>query len=443
MSAGNDVWGERSSAGPPRPFFHSRWAERPAHVRELDPDVGLPAGFRAAGVACGIKPSGNADVGLLICDTAPPTASSAARFTTTATPAAPVLVSRERCKLDALRAVLVNSGCANAATGRRGLDDAAKTQGAAAIALGVAAEEVALASTGGISHLLPVEKLLKGILAAGAELRRDGDGALQQAIQTTDAFEKRANLELALPSGTVRLCAQCKGAGMISPNFATMLCFIETDAILEAQTADLLLGVCVKRSFDRCSVDGQLSTNDTALLLASGASGVKIEPESKDELRFGEALDALLRQLAIMMVADGEGASRIARVVVRGGAGAETAGAPEPVEVVARAVANSPLVKTALHGGDPNWGRLIQAVGGALGGWERFPAPLAVDLAIEGTPVCSAGAALDYDEAALERAVQAREIEYEIALPGEGAETEVFFSDLSHEYVRINAEYTT
>ncbi len=443
MSAGNDVWGDRSADGPPRPFFGSRWVAAPAHVRELDPGAGLPAGFRAAGVACGIKPSANPDVGLLICDAvAPATPTSAARFTASGTPAAPVLLSRERCDLAALRAVLVNSGCANAATGARGLEDAAKTQGAAAIALGVAPAEIALASTGGISHLLPVEKMLKGILAASSQLRREGDIDLQQAIQTTDAFEKRANLELELPSGTVHLSAQCKGAGMISPNFATMLCFVQTDAALQAQTADLLLGVCVKRSFDRCSVDGQLSTNDTAILMASGASGVEIAPESEDELRFGEALDALLRQLAIMMVADGEGAQRIARVVVRGGAGGAP-GEPEPVEVVARAVANSPLVKTALHGADPNWGRLIQAVGAALAGQGRVVAPLPVDLAIEGTLVCSAGAAIDYDEDALAHAVQAREIEYEIVLPGDGAETEVFFSDLSHEYVKINAEYTT
>ena len=321
MSAGNDEWGDRTAAGPPRPFFGSRWVSAPAHVRELEPDVGLPAGFRAAGVPCGIKPSGNPDVGLIICDVeAAAGATSAARFTATGTPAAPVELSRERCELSALRAVLVNSGCANAATGRRGLDDAAKTQGAAAMALGVAPAQVALASTGGISHLLPVEKVLQGILAAGEQLRREGDADFQQAIQTTDAFEKRANLQLALPSGTVQLSAQCKGAGMISPNFATMLCFIETDAALAPETADLLLGVCVKRSFDRCSVDGQLSTNDTAILLASGASGVQIAPESEDELRFGEALDALLRQLAIMMVADGEGARRIARVVVRGAA---------------------------------------------------------------------------------------------------------------------------
>ena len=430
MSAGNDVFGDRASAGPPQPFFGSRWVPSPAHVRDLGPTAGLPAGFRAAGVACGIKPSGNPDLGLLVCDAEAPV--SAARFTATGTPAAPVLLSQERCRLDALRVILANSGCANAATGRRGLDDAAKTQGAAALAVGVGESAVALASTGGISWYLPVDAVLKGILAIQGELRREGDVDFQQAIQTTDAFEKRACLEVELSGGPVRLTAQCKGAGMISPNFATMFCFVQTDAVLEPHTADLLLGVCVKRSFDCCSVDGQLSTNDTAILMCSGVSGVRIAPESEDELRFGEALDALLRQLAILMVSDGEGAARIARVVVRGGH-------LEGVEAAARGVANSPLVKAALHSGDPNWGRIVQAVGGALPG----TAPLAVDITLEGISVCSAGAAIPYNEAELAEALKANEVEYELTLPGEGAETEVFFSDLSHEYVTINADYTT
>jgi glutamate N-acetyltransferase/amino-acid N-acetyltransferase len=412
------------------PFFRSRWVPAPTHVRELPADAGLPGGFRAAGVAAGIKASGNPDVGLLVCVTDAPV--SAARFTSSGTAAAPVLLSLERCRLDSLRAVLVNSGCANAATGRRGLEDAAKTQGAAAAAAGVQAAEVAVASTGGISQELPVDAVLKGILAARKRLSVGGDRDFQRAIETTDAFEKRASLEVQLPSGTVRMSAQCKGAGMISPRFATMLCFVETDAAMAPDTADLLLGVCVKRSFDRASVDGQLSTNDTAILMCSGASGVSVEAESEDELRFGEALDALLRQLAVMMVADGEGAGRIARVVARGGH-------PDTVELAARAVANSPLVKAALGGGDPNWGRVVQAVGGALSG----TAPLDIDVAIEGVSVCSAGAAVPHDRAALARAVQAPEVEFEIGLPGDGAETEVFFSDLSHRYVSVNADYTT
>jgi glutamate N-acetyltransferase / amino-acid N-acetyltransferase len=207
---------------------------------------------------------------------------------------------------------------------------------------------------------------------------------------------------------------------------------VQTDAALAAETADLLLGVCVKRSFDRISVDGQLSTNDTAILMCSGASGVQVEPETEDELRFGQALDALLRQLALHIVRDGEGAARIGRVVVRGGHA-------ESVEGAARAVANSPLVKAALHGGDPNWGRIVQAVGMALPG----TAPLAVDVGIEGVQVCARGTAIAFDAPDLAQRVARDEVEYVVELPGDGHETEVFFSDLSHEYVSINAEYTT
>lgn len=434
MSAGTEIRGDQAAAGPPHPFFGSRWVEAPAHVSELGPAAGLPAGFRAGGVACGIKPSGNPDLGLLICDAENPV--SAARFADTAAPAAPVMLSRERCTLSSLRAILANSGCANAATGKRGMEDAAKTQGAAAMALGIDPSEVLLGSTGGISDYLPVEAMLRGILAASRELSQAGDVSFQQAIQTTDAFEKRANLSLSLPSGEVRLSAQCKGAGMISPRFATMFCFVETDAQLAPETAELLLSVCLKRSFDRCSVDGQLSTNDTAALICSGSSGVTIAPESEDELRFGEALDALMRQLAILMVADGEGAGRIARVVVRGGD-------ENRVESAARAVANSPLVKAALHGADPNWGRIVQAVGGALGGGGLAGGHLPLDVFIENIQVCAAGAAIECDENALAEVVKGKEVEYEITLPGDGAETEVFFSDLSHEYVTINADYTT
>ncbi len=435
-SHGGAAPGERVSQ-PPEPFFGSRWVPCPAHVRDLGPDVPLPAGFRAAGVACGIKPSGRTDLGLLVCDGPAPV--SAARFTANALPAAPVEVTRARCRLDRLRAVLANSGCANAATGERGRQDAATTQAAAAAAVGCHESEVALASTGAISHELPVDAILRGLPEAAGRLGPNGAGGFQRAIHTTDASEKRARLEVALPSGTVvGLSAQCKGAGMISPRYATMLCFVQTDAVVSPETADLLLGVCLQRSFERVSVDGQLSTNDTAILMCSGASGVHIEPESEDELRFGEALDALLRQLAVMLVADGEGARRIARVLVQGGD-------QRAAEAVVRAVGNSPLVKTALHGGDPNWGRILQAAGAVLdvGDPPAGAPPVAVDLSIEGIQVCVAGSAVDYNEPDLQSAVQRHEVEYAVQLPGEGAEAELFFSDLSHEYVSINSEYTT
>lgn len=404
--------------------FASRWVAPPPHVRDDEDTARLPAGFRASGVAAGIKSEG-LDLGLLVSDAADTT--SAARFTRSGVLAAPVQVTQERAELGALRAVAANSGNANAATGRPGLDEAARMQGAAAMAAGAPSERVAVCSTGVIGVQLDGQTVVKGLLEARGELRADGALDFADAIKTTDALDKQVALAVDLPGGTVRLTAQAKGAGMIQPDFATMLCFVQTDAALSAETCDLLLGVCVKRSFDRISVDGQLSTNDTAILMASGASGVTVEAESEDELRFGEALDYLLRRLALLIVRDGEGARRVTRVVVRGGVA-------EGVERVAREVANSPLVKTAIYGGDPNWGRIAQAIGAALPGMH----PLAYDVRVEGTLVCSGGYATG-EHARFE----SDEVDVEITLPGDGAETEVFFSDLGHEYITINADYTT
>jgi len=411
-------------------FFRSRWIDAPAHVAE-DPMGGLPRGFRAAGAAGGIKPSGELDLGLVVSDA--PRTTSAARFTRSGTQSAPVLLCLDRCDLAGIRAVVVNSGNANAATGIPGLEDAARMQGSAAVASGVRTENlVAVASTGVIGVPLPMDAVTRGIAAAAHQLRADGHGDFADAIRTTDAFAKWACLDVTLEAGTVRLTAQAKGAGMISPGFATLLCFVQTDAELAPEVCDLLLGVTVKRSFERISVDGQLSTSDTVILQASGESGLRVEPETDDELRFGEALDALLRQLALDILRDGEGARRVARLVVRGGD-------LDGVDRVARAVADSSLVKTALYGGDANWGRIVQAVGMALPG----TAPLPLDISIEGVQVCGRGANVPYDPAALAAAVQRSEVEYEVSLPGEGAEVERFFSDLGHEYVTINAEYTT
>jgi glutamate N-acetyltransferase/amino-acid N-acetyltransferase len=409
-------------------FFRSRWVEAPANVTELDPSV-LPAGYRAAGVAAGIKPEG-LDVGVLVSDEP---SVSAARFCTNALVGAPVAVS-QAARTGELRAIVASSGNANVSDGERGLETAYAAQRVAAEALALDAAQVGIAATGVIGRELPRDCLLEGVRGAALALGPDA-ADFTAAIMTTDKGPKRACLELALPSGTVRLAAQAKGAGMMQPNFATMFCFVETDARMAPETVDLLTGVCVKRSFDRISVDGQLSTSDTVFVLANGAAGVTVEPESEDELRFGEALDALMRQLAYEIVADGEGTRRVGRVVVRGG--------PELVEPVARAVANSQLVKTALYGADPNFGRLLQAAGQALAG---SGAPFLVDLEIEGRQVVSGGQVvpLDDDEfAALERSVQRDAVEYVLTLPGDEGETEVYFSDLGYEYVKINAEYTT
>jgi glutamate N-acetyltransferase / amino-acid N-acetyltransferase len=423
-------------------FFSSRWVQAPGHVRELDPTT-LPAGFRAAGAAAGLKPDG-LDVGVLFCEA--DDAVSAARFTTNARVGAPVIVSRESA-LDHLRAVVANAGCSNVGDGERGLETARATQREAAEALGISPDQVGVASTGVIGTELPREKVLAGVRACTDEIGGEeaaargpdaeadpapGADAFAHAILTSDSGPKRASFEVALPSGaSIVLAAQAKGAGMIAPRHATMFCFIETDAAMEQHTLDLLTGVCVKRSFDRISVDGQLSTSDTVFAIASGASGVRIAPESQDELAFGEALDALLRQLALLMVHDGEGATRVARIVVRG--------RPDAVEPVARSIAYSPLVKTALYGGDPNFGRILQAAGQAWPPGEAFVA----DLEIEGVQVVAAGDAIETDLAKLAPLVQGDEIEFALTIPGSGGETEVYFSDLSPEYVRFNSEYTS
>ena len=407
-------------------FFRSRWVDKPAHVTELE-STGLPRGFRAGAAAAGLREPEGLDVGVLVSDE--PETVSAARFTSNARVGAPVVASRE-ADLERLRAVVANAGGSNTGDGARGLETAYQTQALAADLLGIDVSQVGVASTGVIGTELPREKLLDGVRAAAAALGDDARG-FSEAIMTSDRAPKRACLSVELPNGTVTLSAQAKGAGMISPRYATMFCFVQTDAAMSAETVELLTGVTVKRSFDRITVDGQLSTSDTVFVLANGASGVQVEPESEGELRFGEAMDALMRQLALEIVSDGEGAKRIGRIVVRGSS--------ETIEPVARAVANSPLVKTALHGGDPNFGRILQAAGMVYPPGDGFVA----DLEIEGQLVVSAGEAVIDSLDELTPLVQGDEVEYSLTLPGNGGETELFFSDLSPEYVHFNAEYTT
>jgi glutamate N-acetyltransferase/amino-acid N-acetyltransferase len=404
--------------------FASRWVQPLDHVAELAPTL-LPRGFRAAGVAAGLKPDG-LDVGVLFSDRE---TVSAARFTTNARVGAPVIASREAA-LARLRAVVANSGGSNTGDGERGLQTARATQALAAELLGVEPEQVGVASTGVIGTELPREPLLTGVREAVGALGDDAE-TFSQAILTSDRAPKRACVEVSLPSGSVRLSAQAKGAGMISPRFATMFCFVQTDAAMSAETIELLTSVTVKRSFDRISVDGQLSTSDTVFTQANGAAGVEVRPETEDELRLGEAMDAVMRSLALQMVADGEGAERIGRIVVRGD--------EQIVEAVARAIANSPLVKTALHGGDPNFGRILQAAGMVWPSSSEFT----VDLEIEGQQVVSAGQAVVDNLDEVSPLVQGSEVEYVLTVPGSGGEAEVYFSDLSPEYARFNSAYTT
>ncbi len=381
-------------------FFSSRWVQAPDGIEELDPNL-LAPGFRAGGAHCGLKGGGKTDVGLLVCDQE--SVVSSLLLTRNASAAAPIRVCRERCDRGRIRAAVVNSGNANAETGEKGYADALAMCERTADELGLRSESVAVAETGTIGVPLPVSAVLGGIGEAAGELAVDGGGAFSDAILTTDRWPKRCTLR----AGGVTLSAQAKGAGMIEPKMATMLCFVQTDAVVE--DPDAALRAATDASFHRITVDGQMSTNDTVLLQATGASGRPL-PEG--------LLEAVLTQLAIEIVRDGEGAARVARVGV-----GEAASAAE-AERVARAIANSPLVKTALFGRDPNWGRIAQAAGAAL---------VDEDLEEIGAESIDAGE------------LGGEEPEAEIGLRlGRGEHrAHVWFSDLGYEYVRINAEYTT
>jgi glutamate N-acetyltransferase/amino-acid N-acetyltransferase len=382
------------------PFFRSRWVEAPAGVEELDP-TRLAPGFRAGGAHCGLKGGGKTDVGLLVCDE--DEVRSALLLTRNASAAAPIRVCREHCDRDRIRAAVVNSGNANAETGEKGYSDALAMCERTADALGLQAASVAVAETGTIGVPLPVSAVLGGIGEAAGRLSEDGGGEFSDAITTTDRWPKRCTLR----AGGVTLSAQAKGAGMIEPKMATMLCFVQTDAVVEDPGA--ALREAVDASFNRITVDGQMSTNDCVLLQATGASGRPL-PEG--------LLEAVLKQLAIEIVRDGEGAVRVGRIEV-----SEAASAPE-AERVARAVANSPLVKTALFGRDPNWGRIAQAAGAALAG--------------EDLEEIGAGS-ID----AAELGGEQDEAEVGVRLGRGEHSAHVWFSDLGYEYIRINAEYTT
>ena len=381
-------------------FFKSRWVSPPAGVEELDP-ARLAPGFRAGAAHCGLKGGGKTDIGLLVCDA--PRVSTSVLLTRNASAAAPVRVCRQRVDRSAVRAAVVNAGNANAETGEKGFADAWAMCEVAGAKLGLDPSAVAVAETGVIGVPLPIDAVLAGIGEAAGSLSAAGAAAFSDAILTTDRWPKSCTLR----AGGITLSAQAKGAGMMQPDFATMLCFVQTDAVVD--DADAALRDAVGASFERVSVDGQMSTNDTVLLQATGEAGAPLP---------AGLLDAVLLQLAIEIVADGEGAVRVGRVQVDGAASAAEA------ERVARAIANSPLVKTALFGRDPNWGRIAQAAGMALAGedLEEIGAS-SIDAAELGEEIAEAEIGLRLDR-------------------GEHS-AHVWFSDLGYEYVRINAEYTS
>lgn len=398
---------------------------------DIDGGVTAPRGFRAAGVACGIKARGGLDLALIVSDVP---ASAAAVFTTNKAQAAPILVSRDRLARSQGRisAIVVNSGCANACTGPIGFDHANAMTRATADALGCGPIAVLVASTGVIGVTLDMAKVATGITAAAGQLARTGGAVAARAIMTTDPFPKEAAVEVISQRGTFRVGGIAKGSGMIEPLMATMLGFITTDASVEPGLLQRALKAAVDDTFNAITVDGECSTNDCVFALANGASGVTLG--DGDLSLLVDALKRVCEPLAIGIVRGGEGATKLITVRVVGAISNEEA------RRAARAIANSPLVKTAIHGGDPNWGRLV-AVAGRSG--SEF---VLEGAAVRVGPVELFSHGAPHDELAPEAAayLQGHDIEIEVDLGTAGkGHSQMWTCDLSAEYVRINAEYRT
>ena len=394
--------------------------------------VTAPAGYRAAGVACGIKASGKPDLALLVSDT--PAAAAAAVFTTNVAQAAPILVSREHLRRSGGRAaaVVVNSGCANACTGPDGLEHAVEMARLTAAAVGCSPEAVLVASTGVIGVKLVMPRVVAGIASASSSLSAQGGHDAARAIMTTDPFSKEAAAEAAVRGGTFRVGGMAKGSGMIEPLMATMLGFVTTDARVEPGLLQRALKAAVDDTFNAISVDGECSTNDCVFALANGASGVSLGEEDFPALV--AALRGVCEPLAIDIVRGGEGATKLITIRVTG------ALTPEDAKATARAIANSPLVKTAVHGGDPNWGRLVAVAG-------RATRTLVLDRArVRVGPVELFSAGGPHDERAPEAAeyLKGSDITLDVDLgTGGTGEARMWSCDLTAEYVRINADYRT
>jgi len=386
----------------------------------------LPKGFLASGVRAGIRKK-RPDLGLIV---APDGATAAAVFTKNAFQAAPVVLAKQSIKNSGgrVKGVVVNAGCANAVTGKEGLDAAKRVRSRAAALLQCNENEIFLASTGVIGVVLPDKKVTDMLPDAVARLSAGGIDALSHAILTTDVGPKVTQASFTIGGKRGRIVGVAKGAGMIHPNMATMLGFVMTDAALDATTLHHALKTAVDQSFNSISVDGDTSTNDTVLLLASGKIGNAVRDDAAD---FQRALNAVCRDLAWMIVRDGEGATRVMELEVRGGRSERDA------KLAAHAVATSPLVKTALHGGDPNWGRILAALGRS---GARFSVKR-VSLAAGRVQLVSNGEPAAYKEKDAAKVFSRERVPITLDLGEGNARTIVLSSDLGHDYVSLNADY--
>lgn len=394
-----------------------------------DGSVTTPAGFRAGATQAGIKPSGKLDLGLLSSER-PCTA--AGMFTQSTVPGAPVTVSKEHLRVSQPQAIAVNAGIANVATGEQGLADAREMARLAGEVLGLQAGQVLVASTGVIGHRLPMEKIRAGI--PSIHLSSDGGLTLAEAIMTTDTVRKHTAIAFEVGGRRYQIGGIAKGSGMIHPDMATMFGFLTTDAPVEAQFLDASLRGAVSKSFNMISVDMDTSTSDTVLLLANGAGGGEvIRREGEGAAAFQEALEAVSIALARMLAADGEGATKLIEVQVTGAASANEA------QRAARTISASPLMKAAVYGNDPNWGRMMMAIG-------RSGAQINLDracLRIGGIPVYAAGEPQPLNGPQLKEALAGPEVILGADLGLGDAVATAWGCDLTEEYVRINSEYTT
>ncbi len=402
----------------------------------------LPKGFKAAGVPAGIKQSGDPDLAVILSDRE---AAAAAVFTRNAFAAAPVLYSKQVIAKNprGLRAVVINAGNANACTGEQGIRDAEETAALAAKALGIQPDSVFVMSTGIIGVPMPMEKMRRGIPEAASRLSADGLEDAVRAIMTTDTVPKFASAEVRLGDAKASIVGIAKGAGMIHPNMATMLSVITTDAAVEPDALGRVLRWAVARSFNAVTVDGDTSTNDTVLVMANGASGAPLIQEGTEGfLVFADALLSVAKSLAKQIARDGEGATKMATVCVRGALSRDDA------MKAAKAIANSPLVKTALFGGDPNWGRIIAAIGYSGAVVEPEKVSLRIAIGDEGSHgdlllLASGGRPAPFDAKAAADIFSAKEVLIEVDLGLGMEEATVWTCDLSHGYVDINGYYHT
>lgn len=393
--------------------------------------VTFPKGFKAAGVKAGIKKSGNLDLALIYTEKG---AAVAGVFTKNAVAAAPVIVSREVVKGGKAHAIVANAGCANACTGETGLANARKMAAMAAAEVGCASDEVLVGSTGIIGVNLPMDKLEAGIKAAAAELSEDGSKNAGNAIITTDTYSKACSCEVEIGGQAVRFGAIAKGSGMIQPNMATMLCYITTDANISSQLMQKALSEIVEVSFNMISVDGDMSTNDTVLVLANGASGAaEITDGSPEYDKFYATLKEICQELSKRIAADGEGATKFLTINVSGTKTFEDA------KTVAMSIAKSPLVKTAFFGEDPNWGRVICAVGYA--GIPMVPEKTVIKFG--GVPVYANGLGAEFNEDDIHKVMAEHDIVIDVEMGMGDAKATVWSCDFSYEYVKINGEYHT